>query len=172
MRDGAVKFEAKARVWRCAALLCSALVCVIGCGPRTPPAGEARQTGPGAHVVQSDELREVMRGLRDIRYDRLPPEIDARRARQRHLREIGLQAARMADAARGIPHAAREAELNEEDRQSFIGLARQLGEQAAALRDAAWRGQEDEVRRTWRQLTATCDACHGEFRAGPVLRTR
>ena len=116
-----------------------------------------------AHAVHDVRLLEVMRGLDDLRRDRLPQAIDPAEAEARQAREVARVALAMAESARRINGAAR-AQLDGEDLATFEALADRLARLCESLASEAESLDARVLRDRLDEIDATCTACHDRFR--------
>ena len=136
------------------ALVCSALG---GCATASTP-GPSRDA---VHPMRAAKLQDAMRGFDAAVRTRVPAETD------QHDRWEGVFPA-IADAAAELRASAAELRppqrLELPDRGRFSVLARSLGEAAAALEEAAARGDADAVAAARTDLGNACRNCHSRFR--------
>ncbi|HON67441.1 MAG TPA: cytochrome c, partial [Phycisphaerae bacterium] len=67
-----------------------------------------------------------------------------------------------------IPEFLSQVQLDATDRQQFIALARQLGNDAREVQIRARTGDAPAVQQAVNRMDATCNACHSLFRPGGV----
>lgn len=141
--------------------LCAALALAAGgCTPR-PKVVQARET-PGAgpaHAAPAHALQSIMKRL--DRLARNPQGTDT--AGRAALAEAAADLAGTADA---LPEDART--LADADAQArFRALANRLYDQASRFKSQAPAATLPELQATMRDIDATCDACHRQFRNPP-----
>lgn len=123
-----------------------------------------RAAGPAAHAAQGQRLDELMRGLAQLRDDRLPRNMDVRGEAERRAERIAKVALAMAQAADRIPGAASSAELDPAQQQEFVRLANALKQAAQKLADTAPGLSRAEMQTQAEAISATCNQCHQQFR--------
>lgn len=118
----------------------------------------------GAHAVQDARLREQMRELDALMYERMRTELEINRDRRRQAKEIAVVAADLSHTVAAIVAAAPRLPLTADERSRFLALAEQLRIRVDRLREHAEKGQIDAVLGTLGDITAVCGSCHRLFR--------
>lgn len=122
-------------------------------------------TGPAIlHAVHSDQLKAIMAEVRRLTFDRMPQELGRTSQQDAHLREVSSLAKAMANAAGRIPSVIDDLGLTENEKQVFSALARRLQVQSATLGSQAERLRLAATTSAFKEISATCIACHTLFR--------
>jgi hypothetical protein len=130
---------------------------------------ELREAPPPArHAVNSERLRQLMRGLERLGGDRLPRELDLRQERRRRAEELAAIALALAESAEQIPLVLGEVELEPAQREEFTRLAAALRARCLELAERAPELPEAELRARLDAVGESCDACHRRFRVLPA----
>jgi cytochrome c556 len=104
-----------------------------------------------------------MRDLDRMRDRRLPQALDPRDEEARRLAELAQVARGMAESAARIGESA-PAALDATERAGFVALASHLESLCGDLADTVERLDARARVARWREIDATCDACHDRFR--------
>lgn len=143
----------------------AAVLLFAGCaatGGKGEDAGAAKAADRG-HGPQAEKLAGLMRGLSDAVKDEIPAETDE------YDRWEGVFP-RIADAAEMLQESAEElaghppGKLELPDRGRFSVLARTMADAASQLKDAAARGDADEVEIARARVAMACRDCHARYR--------
>jgi hypothetical protein len=126
------------------------------------PTGEAVM-----HAVRNEQLRDVMRGMRDPALDRLPQELDDPSRERAYLQDLSSHARDLAQDADRIGAIADRTGLTTDQQQVFLGLAGRLRNRALQLREQADLRQTRLIDATLKEIDDTCVACHALFRDLP-----
>lgn len=147
-------------------LFWSAMVlAAIAAGCATPGRGALpRPEEPGAHAIQDARLREKMRELDALMYERMRTELEIDRDRRRQAKEIAVVAADLSRTVAAIVAAAPGLPLTADERSRFLALAEELRIRVDRLREQAGQGQIDAIPGTLGEITAVCGSCHRLFR--------
>lgn len=130
---------------------------------------EARETPAVAqHAVHSDRVRELMAGLERLERGRLPQAMDVRLELDRRREEIARTARKLALGAAELADLAATLEGLAGDRETFIGFARALERDSAALAEDVPTLPVSAIRERATAIRADCDRCHARFRLGPI----
>jgi cytochrome c556 len=146
-----------------------AALVLAACTAEQHNATRLQDTGkPALHAVQSERLQSLMQQLNDLMFERMLTEVELDRERRERMREIAKAAAIMQQTVQDIPKALPSLALSPKERQSFLELSGQLGEQVALLKQEAERNDVDGVPKRLERIVATCNACHRSFRQFPA----
>lgn len=124
---------------------------------------EASAVDP-VHAGGMDELRERMRRLDALVFERTLSPLAIDRERSRRADEIALLAGELAAIAASLAKSGGIPSAGPARRERFVANARRLGEEAAALERAAAERQIDAIPVRIERLGHACAACHAEFR--------
>lgn len=119
---------------------------------------------PGAHAIQDARLREKMRELDALMYERMRTELEIDRDRRRQAKEIALAAVDLSRTVAAIVTAAPGLPLTVDERSRFLALAKQLRTWVDRLREQAEQGYIDAIPGILAEITAVCGSCHRLFR--------
>ncbi len=125
------------------------------------------ETGkPALHAIQNNELKEIMKNLNRLHFDRMPQELD-HDPFDWHLKKVEQIAGKMSQATVEIATLSENIEINPQEKKLFDALAEKLGQQAGELELAAKDRDILQVRQAMNSMTTTCNACHSAFRMIP-----
>ncbi len=119
---------------------------------------------PAVHAVHDERLRQVMRVIERLDFERLPQALDKREERGRWVEELRGLAGALAASAESIRSVAPDLELEEHERETFLALTTRLQERARALEREADELPAEALRERARGIEETCDRCHERFR--------
>ena len=127
---------------------------------------------PGAHWVQDERLRAVMRQISEHtkRWPAwVPDDPEVKQSRESEeaaeaFRDAAALADGLADAAEQIPQAVRGRRMAPEDRRGFNNEAQRMRRQAVELKAAAEGRRVERMQRALDAISSTCVACHGRYR--------
>ncbi len=145
-----------------------ALLALAACGATretATPQPLATGSTPAVHAVENDRLEQLMRDLRRLTPDRLPPNLDVASERKRRFRELAEAADAMATLAGQMPALADELDLTPAAHGTFIALADRLQKDALQIRLHASEQDARGARAALQDSSTTCAACHDLFRA-------
>lgn len=117
---------------------------------------------PAMHAVSQDRLREIMKTIRNY-----PPlqGNSAAHVVEQTLDDVRAVARDMAQSAGHISGIADSLGLSAEEKATFVKLAARLGNDSRELSRIPNGSSVEMVRGRIDRIEATCDACHGMFRA-------
>ena len=138
----------------------------------------AAATPGGRHVIHSKDLRRVMKRLDRERRKSWPHKIAQEHAktsaqeRERALSEAALLVVGLAEAVARIPDAVAGIGMTEANRNTFLAQVDMLRDHAMDLSETAASGDLKGMHGVLDSITATCNACHNQFRevAVPISR--
>lgn len=126
------------------------------------------KANPSLRVIHNEELRKIMRELNrlsnQLKFQRLPQEMDFREERERQMIKVERIAETMAATSILIPEAISEFKLNEDQKKVFSELADTLNSQARELYQRAKNKSFPDAKETLSSINKTCDSCHKAFR--------
>lgn len=134
------------------------------------PAAEAAAPEAGAdsrtvlEAIHSSELRAVMARLDRLTFEHEYPELELDRRRAENIRALVDAALELNRAARQLPLAGRDMQLDAEDRITFRALAGELYRRTRILERTVEAGNYSALESGYRELRHTCNACHQLFR--------
>jgi cytochrome c556 len=120
--------------------------------------------GNSLHALMTDTLNVQMARLNTLSFELHQTQTELEQEKSRRRGEIAGAAARLREAAAGIPSASLPARLGDEDRQLFETLATALESHAANIERSARAGDSDALAIQMRELNATCNSCHSLYR--------
>ena len=138
----------------------------------------AATTPGGRHVIHSKDLRRVMKRLDREKRKSWPHKIAEEYAeasakeKERALTEAALLVVGLAEAVARIPGAVVGIGMTEADRDAFLTQVDMLRDHAMDLSETAASGDLKGMPGVLDSITATCNACHNQFRevAVPISR--
>jgi cytochrome c556 len=122
------------------------------------------QIGPDPHIVQSARLREIMRRMNLLIYEREHTQLELELIRARHLRALTDAAQDLAMAAENLPDSTGISRLESERQETFRALALKLYTNAVAVQAQAEAADFRALEDSYRRLTETCNTCHELYR--------
>ncbi len=122
------------------------------------------------HVIHSERLVGVMRGLQSMANERLPQELEVQSERERKIAHVKNVAKHMVSSARNLPKIMKEVNLPDDAKGKFLELATQLEQQSAALEGEASKLTIAQIRERVDTIRVTCSLCHSSFRELPDLQ--
>ncbi len=144
-------------------LLVSSLHCA-GTSAEDPPPGAPDVPGKAVlKAVHSGELRQIMRRLNSIAYEREFTQLELDRLRARHIETLVETVGELVRTAETLPEITEDG-LNENDLVTFRALANQLYTETTGLRNAVRENNYAAQDAGYRRLRETCTACHNLFR--------
>lgn len=124
----------------------------------------AANAGELSHADGIEALRERMRRMDALVFERVLTPLEIDHERMRRADEIADLASELAAAATELATASRETLPDDARRKRFLDNARRLGAEAAELRRLAAERRLGEVSAQIDRLGHTCAACHADFR--------
>lgn len=160
-------FPSKPAVKRYAFIL--GVLLLVACTAEQHTNPRLQNTGkPALHAVQSERLQHLMQRLNDLMFERMLTEVELDRERRQRTSEIAQVASSMLQTVNDIPNALPTLALSPGERQTFLQLSSQLGEQVALLKQEAELNYVDAIPKRLQRVVATCNACHRSFRQLPA----
>lgn len=158
-------FKVKDR--RCMAVLILITASLISaCSHQREPGlrGAINEQGKASiHEVSNDKIRRIMHKLDTIIFERFYSELERDHYR---LRYAGQIVEIVNELNRELEHdPSLKLELNDEQRQDFLGLAQQLKQQTNELNQLVSKHQSSEINTKLKQITKVCSSCHQKFRS-------
>lgn len=132
--------------------------------------GTAAAADDVAHAAGMSALRERMRQLEALVFERTLTPLAIDRERARRADEISALAGELAAAAAALAETDRGALGGEDRRQQFLSNARRLGEEAAELARVAEERRVSVIAQQIDRLGEACAGCHADFRPGRTPR--
>ena len=137
---------------------------LASCGPTGQQRYERRlaETGqPARHGIQNQRLKDLMHRFT---YDPLSESETGVAEEQRRADRLAEIAVAMSETSASLKTVAKDLELNEADRATFLSLVDKFRDQANAVGQAAKDKNFAEARRSIERMQSTCNACHTLFR--------
>ncbi|HOA73067.1 MAG TPA: cytochrome c [Phycisphaerae bacterium] len=138
------------------------------CADSTDGPTRASTDASARHAVHSAELQAAMRGLGQRSKEEIAAELYTGSPTSTRMQRVAEAAGDIAATADRIPEFLSQVQLDATDRQQFIALARQLGNDAREVQIRARTGDAPAVQQAVNRMDATCNACHSLFRPGGV----
>lgn len=147
----------------------SLIACHAGSAARPRPVAPSA-ADVDVHVVRSEELRAIMQQMELLMYDRIQPELELDKQRQRRATEITVTASELAAAANEISGVPPYGTLDDEAQQRFDVFAFELKRDAIELARLARARRFVASAAQFDRLSHTCDGCHSIYRGREGLR--
>ncbi len=119
---------------------------------------------PLIHVIVSDQTQAIMLELNQLMHDRALTELQITELRVKHLNQLVDNIEQLVDAAEELTDAIPGVRMMEENRITFLALARQLQNEADNMKKMAEEYNYTGMEPAWQRMLNTCDACHRLFR--------
>lgn len=136
-------------------------LCSCSTAASRPPQQLTVTGTPAMHAVSSERVRNIMQR---IRYYPPVEYMDAPKERERQLEEIRQLAKEMAASANSLPATVNDLNLNPQEKEVFLNLAKKLANDATALSQVS-HSSFSLVERKIDTVYSTCNACHALFRS-------
>lgn len=122
----------------------------------------------GLHVVQNDQLRDIMDRLRELELGRMASQLDRTGEITPELKEAADLASKLASDAQLLPYTMKDEPMTDEARRVMAALSGKMQHEADGLVKAANNGDTKAAQARFDGLIQTCIDCHREFRAPAV----
>lgn len=143
----------------------SAVVACSATDDRQLPASGLTKTGtPSAHAIQDARLRNLMREIDHLMFERMRTELEIDQARRRKAAQIGRIAHEMAQTVAGIADSLPRLSLETDQQAMFLTLADQLQNEIRMLKTQAEHNYIDAIPGTLERIATVCAQCHALFR--------
>lgn len=116
------------------------------------------------HAVHSDDVRNIMRRLKLLIYERENSELEIERLRNKQISLLAEEANKLANTAEDLPDIASLQSLNDEERLTFTAMANQLHDITLEMEKAINTNHQQELDEAYIKLQDTCNTCHKLFR--------
>ncbi len=116
------------------------------------------------HAIYSEELREIMRRMNQLVFEKELNELQKMEARVQHLRNLIDTVNELVVASESLTEALPGFELSHEEREIFYAMAKQLQIEANNIRKTAEETDYTYMDIAYQRLNDTCAACHELFR--------
>jgi len=114
--------------------------------------------------IHSDRVRNIMRRLNSLSYEREITEPELQKIRIRQIKLLLEAADELVAAANESSEILSSNYLNKLDQATFKALANQLQTELKEIRKSARLNHVKQIRKGYQQLRNTCAACHQLFR--------
>ena len=129
-----------------------------------PDVGLGRSSTTPKHAIRSDRLRNIMREMEMLMFERMYTELALEKELARHAEEFGHAAGELAATAHNIKAVLPGIDLAPENRIVFQALADDLATQANDLARVAAEQQYGAIAAQYERVTHICAGCHSLFR--------
>ena len=116
------------------------------------------------HAISSQELRDIMRRMNQLVYEREMTALQTREMRTKRLKELIETVSDLVNSADKLTTALPGLNLNKEDQITFKAMARQLQDEAQNITRYAQDNDYISIDSVYQNLDDTCNACHRLFR--------
>lgn len=138
---------------------------LVSCGPTAEQRYERRlaDTGkPAMHGIQSQRVKDLMH---KFTFDPLSESEQGVAEEQRRADQLAEVAFSMSETSKSLMTTAKDLQMSDADRATFLSLAEKFRGQADAVGQAAKAKNFTEARRAIDRMQSTCNACHTLFRS-------
>lgn len=115
-------------------------------------------------VIHSEEIRNIMRKLNSLVYEREYTELELRKINKKQIELLVNEAAALAKTAADMPNITSLKNLDDESQLTFNAMVNQLQNISGELKRAVEHNHQNEINATYLKLQDTCDTCHALFR--------
>jgi len=123
-----------------------------------------RESKTISNAIHSDDIRNIMRRLRILIYDREYTELELRKLSNNQIELLVEETNILAQTAENIPNIASLKNLNDEDQLTFSAMANQLHDISLELQREAKANHQQALDTAYLKLQNTCNTCHKLFR--------
>ena len=116
------------------------------------------------HAIHSEEVRNIMRRLKLLIYEREYTELELEKLRHQQIRLLVEEAKSLTITAAQLPEIESLKKLNEEEQLTFNAMANQLHDVALELQKDIEANHRQELDKAYIKLQDTCNTCHRLFR--------
>ena len=116
------------------------------------------------HALHSEDVRNIMRRLKLLIYERETTELELEKLRRDQLRLLVEETRELAGTAENLPDIASLKTLNEEERVTFTAMANQLYDITVEMEKAMDANHQQDLDAAYLKLQETCSTCHKLFR--------
>lgn len=116
------------------------------------------------NAIHSDDIRNIMRRLRILIYDREYTELELRKLSNNQIELLAVEANILAQTAENSSNIASLKNLNDEDQLTFSAMANQLHDISLELQQEAKANHQQALDAAYLKLQNTCNTCHRLFR--------
>ncbi len=115
-------------------------------------------------VIHSDEIRNIMRKLNSLVYEREYTELELRKINKKQIELLVIEAAALSKTAANLPNITSLNNLDDESQLTFNAMVNQLQNISIELKGATEHNHQDEINAAYIKLQDTCNTCHTLFR--------
>ena len=116
------------------------------------------------NTIHSDDIRNIMRRLRILIYDREYTELELRKLSNNQIELLAEETYILAQTAENIPNITSLKNLNDEEQLTFSAMANQLHGISMELQREAKANHQQALDAAYLKLQNTCNTCHQLFR--------
>ena len=142
-------------------LLLSLLFLLGGCVSK-----ESSLTSAKEHMIESDKLKELMREMDMVVYDRLKSELQRDNIRRRYALTLVDEIKKLAFHVEEVDHYELSIDTANGDMKLFKSYAKELYKNAQEIRDIAQNYELEKLPTSLKNIEKTCNSCHIHFRDG------
>lgn len=150
--------------WWVMAGLSAIVACSATDDKRLPVSGLTKTGAPSAHAIQDARLRNLMREINHLMFERMRTELEIDQARRRKAAQIGQTAQEMAQTVAGIADSLPRLSLEADQQAMFLTLVDQLQNEIRMLKTQAGHNYIDAIPGTLERIATVCTQCHALFR--------
>ena len=114
------------------------------------------------HAIHSDEIRNIMRRLDSLVYEREYTELELQKLNKKQIELLAKEALTLSQTAANLPNIDSLNNLSDEDQLAFNAMATELKDFAIELKKESDANHETET--LYIKLQSTCNTCHQLFR--------
>ncbi len=115
-------------------------------------------------TIHSNEVRNIMRHLKLLIYEREYTELERENKRYQQIRLLVEETKILADTAARLPEIESLNRLNDEEQLTFSAMANQLHEISLELQNEIEANHRQSMSDLYIKLQETCNTCHRLFR--------
>lgn len=138
------------------------VLCLLILSPNTHI--RAEEASPILHAISSQELRDIMRRMNQLVYEREMTALQTQEIRTKRLEELLDTVSDLVNSADSLTTALPGLNLNKQDQITFKAMARQLQDEAQSVKRYAEDNDYISIDSVYQNLDDTCNACHRLFR--------
>jgi cytochrome c556 len=116
------------------------------------------------NAIHSDDIRNIMRRLRMLIYDREYTELELRKLSSDQIKLLAEETNILAQTAENISNIASLKNLNDEEQLTFSAMANQFHDISMELQREAKANHQQTLDTAYLKLQNTCNTCHKLFR--------
>ncbi|MBT7950748.1 MAG: cytochrome c [Gammaproteobacteria bacterium] len=138
------------------------VLCLIILCPNTHI--RAEETYPILHAISSKELRDIMRRMNQLVYEREMTALQTQTIHTKRHKELVDTASDLVNSTDDLTKALSGLNMEKQDQITFKAMAKQLLEEAKNIKRVAEENDHNAINSVYQDLDNTCKACHRLFR--------